>query len=140
MDNPIIKIIRFLIFIPLAIIAMAIINWGLGHLFIWFIGLSKFWFIVIVIFLGGTIWGFFKLLASLLFMLASLISPSIILSLITLIILSVANGIYLIYKFWTLKEKYDGWEIFGAILASFLVVELTWALINGAIAGSEEHF
>jgi len=140
MDNPIVKIIRFLVFIPLSIIVMGIINLGLGHLFIWFIGLSKFWFIVILLFLSGTIWSLFKLLASFLIMLASLISPSVIISLVTFIVLSIANGIYLIYKFWNFKENYSGWETFGAVLASFLVVELTWALITGTIAGSEEHY
>ena len=47
MDNPIVKILRFLIFFPICFIAMAIVNWGLGHLLIWFLGLSKFWFFIV---------------------------------------------------------------------------------------------
>jgi hypothetical protein len=140
MDNPILKILRFLIFFPICFIAMAIVNWGLGHLLIWFIGLSKFWFIVVFIFLGGTIWGLFKMLASLLVMLAAYISPIKWLGTLTISILALINGGILGYNLWNLKEDYSSWEIFGAVVATILVLELTFALINGAAAASEEHY
>ena len=140
MDNPIVKILRFLIFFPICFIAMAIVNWGLGHLLIWFIGLSKFWFIVVILFLGGTIWGLFKMLASLLVMLAAYISPIKWLGTLTISILALINGGILGYNLWTLKEDYSGWETFGAVVATLLVLELTFALIYGAIAASEEYY
>jgi hypothetical protein len=140
MDNPIVKILRFLIFFPICFIAMAIVNWGLGHLLIWFIGLSKFWFIVVIIFLGGTIWGLFKMLASLLVMLAAYISPIKWLGTITISVLALINGGILGYNLWTLKEDYSGWETFGAVIATLLVLELTFALIYGAATASEEHY
>ncbi|MBM3454941.1 MAG: hypothetical protein FJX80_07315 [Bacteroidetes bacterium] len=140
MDNPILKILRFLIFFPICFIAMAIVNWSLGHLLIWFIGLSKFWFIVVFIFLGGTIWGLFKMLASLLVMLAAYISPIKWLGTLTISILALINGGILGYNLWNLKEDYSSWEIFGAVVATILVLELTFALINGAAAASEEHY
>ncbi len=140
MDNPIVKILRFLIFFPICFIAMAIVNWGLGHLLIWFIGLSKFWFIVVILFLGGTIWGLFKMLASLLVMLAAYISPIKWLGTLTISILALINGGILGYNLWTLKEDYSGWETFGAVIATLLVLELTFALIYGAAAASEEHY
>lgn len=140
MDNPIVKILRFLIFFPICFIAMAIVNWGLGHLLIWFLGLSKFWFFIVIIFLGGSIWGLFKMLASLLVMLASYISPIKWLGTLTISILALINGGILGYNFWTLKEDYSGWETFGAVIATLLVLQLTFALIIGATAASEEHY
>ena len=140
MDNPIVKILRFLIFFPICFIAMAIVNWGLGHLFLWFLNLNGFWFFVVIFFLGGTIWGFFKLLASLLVMLAAFISPIKWLSLATISILAIINGGYLGYKVWTAKDDYSGGEIFGAIIATILVLELTFALIQGSMIASEEHY
>lgn len=140
MDNPIVKILRFLIFFPICFIAMAIVNWGLGHLLIWFLGLSKFWFFVVFIFFGGTIWGLFKMLASLLVMLAAYISPIKWLGTVTISILALINGGNLGYHLWTLKEDYSGWETFGAVIATLLVLELTFALIIGATAASEEHY
>ena len=140
MDNPIVKILRFLIFFPICFIAMAIVNWGLGHLLIWFMGLSKFWFFIVIFFLGGAIWGLFKMLASLLVMLAAYISPIKWLSMATISILALINGGYLGYVVWTLKDDYSGWETFGAVIATLLVLELTFALIHGAILASEEHY
>lgn len=140
MDNPIVKILRFLIFFPICFIAMAIVNWGLGHLLFWFMGLSKFWFIIVILFLGGTIWGLFKMLTSLLVMLAAYISPIKWLGTLTISVLALINGGILGYNLWTLKGDYSGWETFGAVIATLLVLELTFALIYGASAASEEHY
>jgi len=140
MDNPIIKILRFLIFFPICFIAMAVVNWGLGYLLIWFLDLSKFWFFIVIIFLGGIIWGLFKMLASLLVMLAAYISPIKWLGTLTISILALINGGILGYNLWTLKEDYSGWETFAAVIATLLVLELTFALIIGATAASEEHY
>jgi hypothetical protein len=140
MDNPIVKILRFLIFFPICFIAMAIVNWGLGHLLIWFMGLSKFWFFIVIFFLGGVIWGLFKMFASLLVMLAAFVSPLKWLSMATISILALVNGGYLGYAVWTLKDDYSGWETFGAVIATLLVLELTFALIHGSIIASEEHY
>lgn len=140
MDNPIVKILRFLIFFPICFIAMAIVNWGLGHLLIWFLGLSKFWFFVVFIFFGGTIWGLFKMVAALLVMLAAYISPIKGLGTVTISILALINGGNLGYNLWTLKEDYSGRETFGAVIATLLVLELTVALIIGSKVASEEHY
>lgn len=140
MDNPIVKILRFLIFFPICFIAMAIVNLGLLQLLIWFIDLSKFWFIVVIFFLGGIIWGLFKFLASLLVQLAAYISPIKWLGTLTLSILALINGGNLVYSLWTLKEDYSGWETFGAVCATLLVLELTFALIFGAVAASDEYY
>lgn len=139
MNNPIFSILRFLLFFPICFIAISIVNWGLSHLLIWFMGLSKIWFFIIIFFLGGMIWGLFKLLASLLVMLAAYISPIRWLGTVTISVLAIINGGNLAYKVWTLKADYSGWETFGAIVATLLVIELTFALIHGSIASNETH-
>ncbi len=140
MDNPIIKILRFLIFFPICFVAMAIINWGLGYLLIWFLGLSKIWFFIVFFFLGGAIWALFKMLASLLVLLAAFISPIKWLGTTVISILALINGGNLGYNIWTMKADYSGWEIFGALIATALVVELTFALIQGSTVASEEYY
>jgi hypothetical protein len=136
MDNPIVKILRFLIFFPICFIAMAIVNWVFGHLLIWFFGLSNFWFFVVVIFFSGMIWGLFKMLAYLLVMLSLYISPIKWLGTLTISILALINGGFLVYKIWTFKYDFSGWEFFDAIIVTLLVLELTLALISGATASS----
>ena len=123
---------------------MAIVNWGLSKLLILFMigfmGFSKFWLIFLIIFLGGTIWQIFGILASLLIKLACNISPIKWMGTITISILALINGGYLGYILWTLKDKYSGWEIFGAIIATSLVFELTLALIYGSIEASDKQY
>jgi hypothetical protein len=134
MNNPIVKILRFLIFFPICFIAFAIVNWGFSHLLLWFLGLSKVWFIVVMIFLAGTIWGLFATLSSLLAMLLALILPIKWLGSVSISILSLINGGVLCYNLWTIKEDYSGWEIFGGVVATILVLELTISLIGGAMS------
>ena len=135
-----IKILRFLIFFPICFLAIAIVNWGLGHLLTWIFSLNKFWFFVVLFLLGGSIWGMFKTMASLLVMLASYISPIKWLGTLSISILALVNGCILGYNLWTLKVDYSGWEIFTAIIATFLILELTFALIYGASVASEERY
>lgn len=101
--------------------------------------LSKFWLIILIIFLGGAIWYLFKLVASLLVMLASYISPIKWFGTLTISILALINGGFLGYDLWTLKDDYLVWEIFGALIAKLFVFELTFALIYGSLAASREQ-
>lgn len=140
MDNPIVKILRFLIFFPICFIAMAIVYWGLGNMLIWLVflfGLSKFWFFVVIIILGGVIWGLFKVLAFFLVMLAAFISPIKWLGILTISILTFVNSGFLVYNIWT---DYSGFGTFGAVIATLLVIEITFVLIFGTKAASLEHY
>ncbi len=139
MNNPIVKILRFLIFLPICFLVIAIINWGLGHLFLWVFDLSTFWFIVIVIILGGTIWKLFKWFAAVLTLLAAYISPIKWLSTVAITLLALANGVFLVINIWSGDFTYTGWIIFVAIILSLLVVELTFSLISGAVAIHEDN-
>ena len=133
MNNPIVKILRFLLFFPICFLAMGLVNWGLVILLVWFMGLSGFWAILVSFFLIGAIWGLFVMISGLLMMLASFISPVKWMGSITISVLAIANGIYICYKTWTLKGDYSGWEIFSAYIFTVLILELTFALIQGSL-------
>lgn len=78
--------------------------------------------------------------ASLLTTLAAFISPIKWLGVGTISLLAIVNGLYLGYNVWTIKEEYTGWEIFGAIIFTFLILELTFALIHGSIVASATQY
>lgn len=140
MNNPIVRILRFLLFIPICYIILAIVYWGLAYLLIWFLGLSKFWFFIFIVFLGGFFWGLFKLFATLLSMLALYISPIKWLSIATISILTLINTGKISYILWTYKDAYLGWEKFRAIIGILLVLELTFGLILGSFEANKEQY
>ena len=130
------KFLRYLIFIPICVVVIGIIYWLFGLLLIWFIGLSTFWLIIILIFFGGAIWGLFKGLSALLMGLTSKISPSSEFAFFTVLALSAINGIWAIVNAWSMDINYSGQVIFAAIIFTFLILELTFALIVGAAAAN----
>jgi hypothetical protein len=133
MANVFVKILRYIIFLLICILAIWIIYWAFGHLLIWFLGLSIFWLIVILILFGSAIWGLFKFLSSILMYLVSRISPNRVLGAYTILILSIISGIWVIYNSWTLDIKYSGNVIFVAIVFTILALELTYALYYGSV-------
>lgn len=135
------KLIRTLLVIPACLIALGIVYWAFGLLLLWFIGLSKFWFIVVLIFFGGAIWGLFTAISAGLTMLTSMISPNKLFSFWTVVVLSVLFGGRAIYRAWTLDLEYSGKVIFGMIIYTILVLEITYVLIHGsAVAGEDNAF
>jgi len=134
------KLIRYILFIPICFLALGLVYWGFGHLLSWFIGLSTFWLIVILIFFGGAIWGLFKGLSGMLMSLTSMISPNRAFSFWTVLTLSIVNGIWTIYNSWTMDINYSGKVIFGSIIFTILVLELTFALIYGSATAMEEDY
>ena len=131
------KFLRYLIFIPICFVVLGIIYWLFGLLLSWFIGLSTFWLIAILLFFGGAIWGLFKALSGVLMGLTSKISPSFEFAFWTVLVLSAINGIWTIVNAWSMDINYSGKVIFGAIVFTVLIVELTFALIMGAAAFEE---
>jgi len=134
------KLIRYILFIPVCFLALGIVYWGFSHLLTWFIGLSTFWLIVILIFFGRAIWGLFTGLSAMLMSFTSMLAPNRMFSFWTVLILSIINGIGTIYNSWTMDVNYSGEVIFGAIVFTILVLELTFALIYGSVAAIEETY
>jgi len=131
------KYLRYLLFVPVTFIIISLIYLLFSFLLYWFIGLSKFWLIVILVFFGGTIWQIFKILSALIMNFTSKISPSFEFAFWTIIVLSILNGILAIVNAWSMDISYSSKVVFGAIIYSVLVFELTLALIIGStIIGS----
>ena len=139
MNNPIVKILRFLLFFPICLIALSLVNLGFGKLIEWVMDLSGFWFFVVVFVLGGLLWGLFRMIASLLIMIASYICPVEKLGSTTISMLASINCFWLWYLTWTQKEDYSGWENFVAVILSILILELTMALIEGSLIAEKKH-
>ncbi len=134
------KLIRYILFIPLCFLALGIVYWAFGLLLSWFIGLSTFWLIVVLFLFGGTLWGLFQGLSGMLTNLTSRVSPNRVFSFWTILILSIINGIWAIYNSWSMDINYSGRVIFGAIVFSILVLELTFALILGSASAMEDDY
>ncbi|MBD3627659.1 hypothetical protein [Cyclobacterium sp.] len=134
------KLIRYILFIPICFLALKFVYWGFSHLLTWFIGLSTFWLIATLIFFGGAIWSLFKVLSAMLMSFTSMFAPNRIFSFWTVLILSIINSIWTIYNSWTMDVNYSGKVIFGAIVFSILVLELTFVLIIGSGEATEEAY
>ena len=131
------KFIRYLLFIPISLIVISLIYLLFGLLLYWFIGLSTFWLVVILIFFGSMIWGIFKMLSALIMGFTSKLSPSFEFAFWTIVVLSVINGIWAIVNAWSLDVNYSGKVVFGAIVYTVLIFELTLALIMGSASLEE---
>jgi hypothetical protein len=133
------KIVKYFLFIPISILAFSIIYGGVWELLSWFFELSTFWLIVVFIFFGGLIWSFFKGLSSLLIYFVSFLSPNKTFGFWTMLILSLINGVWTIYNSWTLDINYSGTMIFGAVVFTTLVLEITFALILASVTAAADE-
>lgn len=131
------NILRYFIFIPISVFIMILINTGILFLISKLITLNTFIFFLVLFFLGGLIWNLFKIFAGLLVAGATFIVPNVKFGTYTLLLLSVLNGLFMLYKVWTQDISYGGWEIFYSICSSFLVLELTFVLVIGCMARDE---
>lgn len=85
-------------------------------------------------------WGIFKMLSAFIMSFTSKISPSFEFAFWTITVLSVLNGISALYNIWTIDTNYSGQLIFGAIVCTMLIVELTFALILGSASMEETYY
>ena len=124
------KTLKFVIFIPLSLIALGVINIAFIHLLNWTIDKTDQWyrdldvifFIMLIPFFWGTIWGIFKLAAIGTAALLIPVSPDKNFSLYTLIILSLLNCLALIVYYWLRDVNYS-WKviIMSMIITAFIM-------------------
>lgn len=133
------KLIRYILFIIVCLLVLGIVYWSFGQLLSWFLSLSIFWLIVIAIF-GSMLWRLFKFLSGMLIGVASLFVPNRIFGFWTVLLLSILYGIWIIYNSWTMDIDYSGKVIFIAIVFTYLVIGLTYALISGSAAIFDEDY
>ena len=130
---------RILLVVPVAGACIGLINWCLVQFLSFLYGLGTFWMVVVLFFAGSFLWGAFKVLAAILAGLVSRLSPFAGFGIWTLVILGVINCINLIYFVWTRGDDYSFWECIAALFASAYVLELTWAIVSGALASWDEY-
>ena len=139
MDNPIIKILRFLVFLPICFCTMAIVDWFFFKIVTWaayLVDYSMFWFIVVIFLLGNAIWILFNFLAYLLILVATYISPIKWLGTLTISIVALINGGKIVYMLWNMDHsKYEG-AGFVKFITIILAIELTFVLIRGALVAN----
>jgi hypothetical protein len=119
------KKLRFILFIPVCMAALGILNWtflGLLNWTVqrttqWYIHLDIIYFILLIPLFWGAIWSIFKISAICLAALLIPVSPDRKFSLYSLGSLSLINGLALIIYFWTREVNYT-WKV---ILMSFII-------------------
>lgn len=124
------KTIKFLVFIPVCLMALGLINYGFITLLNWTIVKSTSWyhdldviyFILLMPFFWGTIWGVFKLAAMGIAALLLPVSPGRDFSLYSLGVLSLINCLVLIVHFWTREVSYS-WRVvvMSMIITAFII-------------------
>lgn len=131
--------IRTILFFFLLILALGLIDYLFVNILLWTLKLVTkgflFGLLVFVLFSAG-LWTLFRVISSALIWFVKIVSPTKKLAFITIPIFSIINAIGLIYFAWTQKPDFSGTEIFIACAFTFLVLQLTWALIFG-VFGTE---
>lgn len=139
MNNPIVKILRLLILFPLSFIVIHLIYVALDYFFVWFMDLSKFWFIVALIFFVAFIQRLLTIFTYFLVISANYISPAKGLGMWIIMILASANGGSFIYNLWTLKDSSGFWDIFTTIVATLFVVNFLSRLFIVVLEQKQTH-
>ena len=124
------KTLRFILFIPVCLILLALISWIFMNLLNWTIDKTNQWyndlhliyFILLIPVFWGIIWGIFKLSAIGLAALLIPVSPDKKFSLYTLGIFSLVNCLVLIVYYWFRDVNYS-WKVvlMSMIITAFIL-------------------
>ena len=131
------KIIKFIIFIPVCLAALGIINWAFISLLNWtidrtsqwYINLDLIFFILLIPFFWGAIWCIFKLVAIGTAALLIPVSPDKDFSLYTLGVLSLVNCLVLIGYFWMRDVNYSWKVILMSLIITAFVVDFSASIV-----------
>jgi hypothetical protein len=131
------KTLKFILFIPVCLIALGIINWSFISLLNWTIGRTHQWyldmdilfFILLIPFFWGAIWGVFKLAAIGTAALLIPVSPDKNFSLYTLGVLSLINCFALIIYYWLRDETYSWRVILMSMIITAFIVDFSASIV-----------
>ncbi len=131
------KKLKFVLFIPLCVVALGIINWTFMRLLNWTIDRTGQWyndldvmfFILLIPFFWGTIWGVFKLSAMGLAALLMPVSPEKNFSLYALGSLSLINCLVLIVYYWTREVNYSWQVVFMTTVISAFILDFSTSIV-----------
>jgi hypothetical protein len=129
--------LRFILFIPVCVIALGLINWTFMQLLNWTIlkstqlyhHLNIYLFILIIPLFWGTLWGIFKLTAIGLAALLIPVSPDRKFSLYSLGILSLVNCIALIVYYWSRDVQYSWKVILMSLIITGFIVDFSASIV-----------
>lgn len=127
------KSIRYIIFIPIIFVIVALVFTLMELSLFALMGLSKFWLIILLIFFGSIAVGIFVLLPGFITWISAKISPNKEFAFYSILTITVLIGILQIYGYWTspgLTE--NGFGIFLGIMLTFLTIGFASSLSVGA--------
>jgi hypothetical protein len=102
------------------------------------LSLGLFWFLVIVFFLGGFLWGISQFISAFISGTVIRICPHFMTGAIVFTILVLINNIGLIIKLWSEVGFKQDLSTFGALLITIGILGLSLYMIAGAFSGVEE--
>ena len=131
------KKLKFIFFIPVCLITLGIIsyvfmrllNWTIDKTGQWYNDLDLIYFILLIPFFWGTIWGIFKLSAVGLATLLIPVSPDKNFSLYSLGFLSIINCISLIIYYWTREVNYSWKVILMSMIISGFIMDFSASIV-----------
>lgn len=131
------KKLKFVVFIPICLVALGLINMAFMHLLNWTIDRTNKWyqdidilfFILLIPFFWGTIWGIFKLAAIGLAALLIPISPDKKFSIYALGIFSLINCLALITHYWVRDVSYSWKVILMSLIITAFIVDFSASIV-----------
>jgi hypothetical protein len=127
------KVIRYIIFIPILFVIIALVYTLLPLSLFGLMALSDFWLIILLIFFGGLAVAIFTFLPGCITWLSAKISPNKDFAFYSILTISVLLGISQIYGFWTNPDLTEnGFGILLIILLTCLTIGFATSLSVGA--------
>jgi hypothetical protein len=131
------KKLKFILFIPLSVIALGIINLAFMHLLNWTIertnqwynDINTFYFVLLIPLFWGAIWGIFKLSAIGMAALLIPVSPDKKFSLRALGVFSLLNCLFLIIHYWVRDVNYTWRVILMSLIITAFIVDFSTSIV-----------
>ena len=131
------KLLKYIVFIPICLAALGLINmsfmyllnWTIDRTNQWYNDIHIFYFVLLIPFFWGTIWGIFKLSAIGLAALLIPVSPDKKFALFTLGIFSLINCLALIIHYWVRDINYSWKVILMSLIITAFIVDFSTSIV-----------
>lgn len=140
-NSTFVKIIRWILFIPVILISLVILDIGLTYLTIRLFDFDwSFWKVIIFIsFLGSVVIFLPMLFAMIISGLTVILCPNKKIGGIIYAIMALINFIYLIYNIWTIEIEFSGRIITTLIIATVVILITAFQSINISLTIAENE-
>lgn len=131
------KTLRFILFIPVCVILLAVISWLFMNLLNWTIDMTNHWyndlhliyFVLLIPVFWGLVWLIFKLSAIGLAALLIPVSPDKKFSLFTLGVFSLVNCLALIVHYWLRDVNYSWKVILMSMIITAFIIDFSASIV-----------